>query len=85
MLSNTEVEKLVLDLYNQGKNIRQIAKEASMSFRDITTIIQKATAKLRVRIARSNSNKALIVVMANTSLHELTNYSRKERRQYKWL
>jgi hypothetical protein len=35
MLSNAEREKLVLDLYNQGKNIRQIVKEARMSFRDV--------------------------------------------------
>jgi hypothetical protein len=42
MLSNTEREKLVLDLYNQGKNIRQIAKEARMSFRDINTVLKKA-------------------------------------------
>jgi hypothetical protein len=41
MLSNAEREKLVLDLYNQGKNLRQIAKEARMSFRDIGPIIRK--------------------------------------------
>ena len=33
-----ERQKLVLDLYyNQGKNIREIAQEARMSFRDIGT------------------------------------------------
>jgi DNA-directed RNA polymerase specialized sigma subunit len=53
MLSNAEREKLVLDLYNQGKNIRQIAKEARMSFRDINTLLKKAAANLRVRIAKS--------------------------------
>jgi Mor family transcriptional regulator len=41
MLSNAEMEKLVLDVYNQGKNIRQIAKEARMSFRDINTVLKK--------------------------------------------
>jgi len=30
-----EKEKLVLDLYNQRRPIREIAKEAGMSFRDI--------------------------------------------------
>jgi hypothetical protein len=32
MLSNAEREKLVLDLYNQGKHIRQIPKEAKSHF-----------------------------------------------------
>ena len=38
---NSEREKLVVDLYNQGKNIREIAQEARMSFRDIGTILKK--------------------------------------------
>jgi len=43
MLSNVEKEKLVIDLYyNQGKNVREIAQEARMSFRDISTILKKA-------------------------------------------
>jgi hypothetical protein len=37
-----ERERLVLDLYNQGKTIREIAKEARMSFRDIGVILNKA-------------------------------------------
>jgi transposase len=35
-------QKLVLDLYNQGKNTREIAQEARMSFRDIGSILNKA-------------------------------------------
>ena len=42
-ITRQERERLVLDLYyNQGKNIREIAKEARMSFRDIGTILNKA-------------------------------------------
>ena len=42
MLYNAEKEKLVLDLYyNQHKNIREIAKIARMSFRDIGAILKK--------------------------------------------
>ena len=42
MLSNIEKEKLVIDLYyNQRKNVRQIAQEARISFRDISAIIKK--------------------------------------------
>jgi transposase len=36
-----ERERLVLDLYNQGKTIREIAKEVRMSFRDIGAILNK--------------------------------------------
>jgi cytidylate kinase len=40
-LTRQERERLVLDLYNQGKTIREIAKEARMSFRDIKVILDK--------------------------------------------
>ncbi len=33
-MTRQERERIVLALYNQGKNIREIAKEARMSFRD---------------------------------------------------
>jgi hypothetical protein len=36
-----EKEKLVLDLYNEGKSTREIAQIAHMSFRDIGAIIDK--------------------------------------------
>jgi DNA-binding NarL/FixJ family response regulator len=38
MLTRQEREQLVIDLYNQGKTIRDIAKEVRMSFRDIGAI-----------------------------------------------
>src|SRR6187399_2041115 len=42
MLGNVEKEKLVIDLYyNQRKNVRQIAQEARISFRDIAAILKK--------------------------------------------
>jgi ribosomal protein S8 len=45
MLSNVEKEKIVIDLsYNQHKNVRQIAQEARMSFRDIAVILKKKEA-----------------------------------------
>jgi transposase len=43
-LSRQERERLVLDLYyNQGKNTREIAQEARMSFSAIGAILKKAT------------------------------------------
>jgi hypothetical protein len=43
VLTRQEKEKLVIDLYNQGKTIRDIAKELRMSFRDIGAILRKAS------------------------------------------
>jgi transposase len=43
MLTRQEKERLVKELYNQGKSIRDIAKELRMSFRDIGTILKKAS------------------------------------------
>ena len=42
MLSNAEREKLVLDLYNQVKNIRHLPKESRISFRDINTLFKES-------------------------------------------
>jgi DNA-binding transcriptional regulator LsrR (DeoR family) len=36
-----ERERIVLDLYNQGKTTRDIAKELRMSLRDISIILRK--------------------------------------------
>jgi transposase len=42
-MARQERERAVLDLYNnQGKTIRDIAKELRMSFRDIGSILNKA-------------------------------------------
>src|SRR5215217_2049849 len=42
IMTRKERERLVLELYyNQGKTIREIAKEARMSFRDIGAILNK--------------------------------------------
>jgi DNA-binding CsgD family transcriptional regulator len=41
ILTRQERERLVLDLYNQGKTYRQISKEARISPRDIGVILNK--------------------------------------------
>ena len=41
MLTRQEREQAVLALYNQGKTIRDIAKDVRMSFRDIGTVLKK--------------------------------------------
>ena len=41
MLSRTEKEQRVIELYQQGKTIREIAHDVHMSFGDIGAIIRK--------------------------------------------
>jgi hypothetical protein len=43
MLSRTEKEQRVIELYQQGKTIREIAQEVHMSFGNIGSIIRKVT------------------------------------------
>ena len=47
VLTSKQREKLVLDLYNEGKTIKEIAKEAKMSFRDIGYILKAGNRKNR--------------------------------------
>ena len=56
MLTRLEREQNVLDLYNQGKNIRAIAMEARMSFRDIGTILKKASKEKEAKAQYNNTN-----------------------------
>ena len=60
MLSNVEKEKLVTELYyNQRKNVRQIAQEARISFRDIGAILKKKEAAVN---DNSGSGNAIVIV-----------------------
>jgi hypothetical protein len=45
LMSRQEKQTLVLQLYKENKTIREIAKEARMSFRDIGAILKKASAE----------------------------------------
>src|SRR5215204_4462828 len=55
MLTRQEREQVVLDLYNQGKTIRDIAKEVRMSFRDIGTVLKKEEEKERQKKQLDNN------------------------------
>ena len=62
MLTRQEREQTVSELYNQGKTIRDIAKEVRISFRDIGAILKKASGeteeKQDIKESLSPSNKA---------------------------
>jgi hypothetical protein len=57
-----EKEKLVIDLYyNQRKNVRQIAQEARISFRDISAIIKKKEAAVNNDGGSGNGSRTEVV------------------------
>ena len=41
LLNKTEKEKRIIELYNQGKTIREISKEVHMSFKYISSIMKR--------------------------------------------
>jgi hypothetical protein len=57
ILTREERERFVIDLYNQGKNYREIAEEARISFRDIGPIVKKAIKEKEIMEAKQE-NKA---------------------------
>jgi hypothetical protein len=76
MLSNAETEKLVIDLYyNQRKNVRQIAQEARISFRDIATILKKKVAAEVNHDANGNG-----IVLADSQQQQQNNDSNNNKK-----
>jgi DNA-directed RNA polymerase specialized sigma subunit len=82
MLSTTNInnyndrERKVLELYDDGKSTRDIAKELRMSLRDISSILRKNQASHGVVIT-DNSNDKTNSITNNKSpknAHKLTDY-----------
>ena len=57
ILTRQEKKKLVLDLYNQGKTYREIAKEARMCPRDIGVIVNNAVKEQELKTEQENDNE----------------------------
>jgi chorismate mutase len=76
MLSNVEREKLVIDLYyNERKNVRQIAHEARISFRDISAILKKKEAAAVNDDGNGSGNGNGILVAMDNQQQQLGNGS----------
>jgi DNA-binding CsgD family transcriptional regulator len=73
ILTREEKERRVLDLYNQGKTYREIAKEARISPRDIGTIVRKAEQnhKNQQQSIDNSNGKATEVVDKATQAYKL--------------
>ena len=55
--NNTERERKVLELYNQGKTTREIAKEQRLSLRDISLILKKHGVNHGIAMIDDDDNK----------------------------
>ena len=49
VFTRQERERIVLDLYNQGKNTREITQEARMSFSAIGPILKNSSSNISSR------------------------------------
>jgi hypothetical protein len=58
IMTRQERERLVLNLYNQGKTYREISKEARISPRDIEVILNKAVEKTETLKQEHDNNNA---------------------------
>ena len=65
-ITRQERERHILDLYNQGKTIREIAKEVRMSFRDIGAILNKAVGE-KTEGSKEVINNKITMILAKTS------------------
>jgi hypothetical protein len=66
-LTRQEKEKLVLELYSQGKTYRQIAEEARICPRDIKTILNKVVKERESEESLSVSSQAYKLFLAGNS------------------
>ena len=67
-LTRQEKEKLVLELYSQGKTYRQIAEEARICPRDIKTILEKTVKAMELQESMSVSDYTHINTSSNSKL-----------------
>jgi DNA repair ATPase RecN len=88
VLTNKQREKLVLYLYNEGKTIKEIAKEAKMSFRDIGVILKEVSKQEEQTQMQSISSQAYklfsegktalqVAIALNLNDHEVTRLYRE--------
>jgi hypothetical protein len=71
VLTRQERERLVIELYNQGKTIREIAKEVRMSFRDIGVILNKAVEEKKTERSKQQQEEVVAHPCPSTQAYKL--------------
>ena len=79
--SYNDRERKVLELYDDGKNTRDIAKELRMSLRDISTILRNSQVNHGVVITDNSNDKTNSITnkSSNENPLKLTNYFLKAK------
>jgi hypothetical protein len=81
ILTRHEKEKLIMELYNQGKNYKEIAKIARVSVRDIKPILEKAERarekELAYRLFSEDKAPLDVQIELNLEEQEVTRYYRE--------
>jgi transposase len=81
ILTRHEKEKLIVELYNQGKNYKEIAKIARVSVRDIKPILEKAERarekELAYRLFSEDKAPLDVQIELNLEEQEVTRYYRE--------
>ena len=75
LLNKKEKEKRIIELYNQGKTIREIAKEVHMSFKDISSTIKSYTGEGhedKSKISLSKDTQAIKMFSQNKTPIDMT-------------
>jgi FixJ family two-component response regulator len=82
LLSRAEKEKVVLDLYSQGKTYKQIAQEVRISPRDIGIILNKAAAQEKEKekgqgeTNKQNQMRIIIIIVIHYQQGPLTSFQK---------
>ena len=71
LLNKFEKEKRVIQLYLEGKTLKEIATELHMSFRDISTIIKAYDKKIRLQQSNKEENSQLNQKIKKPSISSL--------------
>jgi DNA repair exonuclease SbcCD ATPase subunit len=81
IMTRHEKEKMILDLYNQGKTYKEIAKIAKVSVRDIQPILEKAVRarekELAYRLFSEGKTPLDVAIELNLEESEATRYYRE--------
>jgi chromosome segregation ATPase len=81
ILTRHEKEKLIVELYNQGKNYKEIAKIARVSVRDIKPVLEKAEKErekeLAYRLFSEDKAPSDVQIELNLEEPEVTRYYRE--------
>jgi transposase len=80
LLSREERERRLIELYEQGKSSREIAKEVHMSFGDIASIIRRHSGEAKAETRKEEGSG--VVLSKDTQVFKLFELYKSSHRGY---